>query len=212
MHWLEKKVRLSLIWLYLYVCIRSHACPSIGRSVGLSVYCANVKTAQNCRSWLQSFFLSPSHFRSLALTFSHLHSLSLKCSFIKNVHSYILNQPGTHIHLFFSVENKLVIQGSHMVSGTRYPAWSDQLKKWRESRAAAPKDWCPVGHRGEFPDILRGLIWGLSSIFPCYLMGILLFFFQFLVNFTLFSFFINFPCYSMRIMHFYTFLSFFHVI
>ena len=25
---------------------------------------------------------------------------------------------------------KLVIQESHMVSGTRRPAWSDQLKKW----------------------------------------------------------------------------------
>ena len=29
------------------MCIRSHACPSIGWSVGLSVYCANVKTAKN---------------------------------------------------------------------------------------------------------------------------------------------------------------------
>ena len=50
---------------------------------------------------------------------------------------------------------KLVIQGSHMVSGTRCPAWSDQVKKWRESRAAAPKGRCPVGHRGEFRDVLR---------------------------------------------------------
>ena len=50
---------------------------------------------------------------------------------------------------------KLVIQGSHMVSGTRCPAWSDQVKKWKESRAAAPKGQCPVGHRGEFPDVLR---------------------------------------------------------
>ena len=36
-----------------------------------------------------------------------------------------------------------------MVSGTRCPAWSDQVKKWSESRAAAPKGRCPVGHRGE---------------------------------------------------------------
>ena len=34
---------------------------------------------------------------------------------------------------------KLVIQGSHMVSGTRCPAWSDQVKKWSESRVAAPR-------------------------------------------------------------------------
>ena len=51
---------------------------------------------------------------------------------------------------------ELVIQGSHMVSGTRCPAWSDQLKKWSESRAAAPKGRCPVEHRGEFPYVLRG--------------------------------------------------------
>ena len=34
---------------------------------------------------------------------------------------------------------KQVIQGSHMVSGTRCPAWRDWLKKWSESRAAASK-------------------------------------------------------------------------
>ena len=32
---------------------------------------------------------------------------------------------------------QLVIQGSHMVSGTRCPAWSDKLQKWSESSAAA---------------------------------------------------------------------------
>ena len=55
-------------------------------------------------------------------------------------------------------KKELVIQGSHMVSGTRCPAWSDQLMKWSESRAAASKGRCPVGHRGEFPDVLRGHI------------------------------------------------------
>ena len=44
----------------------------------------------------------------------------------------------------------LVIQGSHMVSGTRCPAGSDLVKRWSESRAAAPKGRCPVEHRGEF--------------------------------------------------------------
>ena len=29
--------------------------------------------------------------------------------------------------------------------------------------AAAPKGWCPVGHRGEFPDVLRGNIAGLRG-------------------------------------------------
>ena len=134
MHWLDKKVRLSLIWLYLYVCIRSHACPSIGRSVGLSVYCANVKTAQNCRSWLQSFFLSPSHFRSLSLTFTHLHSLSLKCSFIKNVHSYIPNQPGTHIRLFFSVENKKGWNSSVTLLNAQSKRWKKARVWWKKGR------------------------------------------------------------------------------
>ena len=131
---IRKKVRLSLIWLYLYVCIRSHACPSIGRSVGLSVYCVNVKTAQNCRSWLQSFFLSPSHFRSLSLTFTHLHSLSLKCSFIKNVHSYILNQPGTHIRLFFSVENKKGWNSSVTLLNAQSKRWKKARVWWKKGR------------------------------------------------------------------------------
>ena len=48
---------------------------------------------------------------------------------------------------------KLVIQGSHMVSGTRCPAGSDLVKRLRESRAAAPKGQCPVEHRGEFRDV-----------------------------------------------------------
>ena len=38
-----------------------------------------------------------------------------------------------------------------MVSCTQCPAWSDQLKQWSGSRAAAPKGRCPVGYRGEFP-------------------------------------------------------------
>ena len=54
------------------------------------------------------------------------------------------------------LKSKLVIQGSHMVSGTRCPAWSDQVKKWSESRAVAPKGRCPVGHRGKFPYVPRG--------------------------------------------------------
>ena len=36
-------------------------------------------------------------------------------------------------------KKELVIQGSHMVSGTRCPAGSDSVNKWSESRAAAPK-------------------------------------------------------------------------
>ena len=49
--------------------------------------------------------------------------------------------------------DNLVIQGSHMVSGTRCPAGSDPVKKWSESSAAAPKGRCPVEHRGEFRDV-----------------------------------------------------------
>ena len=69
-----------------------------------------------------------------------------------------------NIHLAdFMIDNygKQVIQGSHMVSGTRCPAGSDPVKRWSESRAAAPKGRCPVEHRGEFPDVLRGHISGL---------------------------------------------------
>ena len=45
-------------------------------------------------------------------------------------------------------EEKQVIKGLHMVSGTRYPAWSDHLKKRSEGREAASKGQCPVGHSG----------------------------------------------------------------
>ena len=51
-----------------------------------------------------------------------------------------------------------------MISGTQCPAGSNQLKKWSESRAAAPKGRCPVGHRGEFPDVLKGSISGLRRL------------------------------------------------
>ena len=71
-----------------------------------------------------------------------------------NPHPYP-NPPPTLKH------TQLVIQGSHMVSGTRCPAGSDPVKKWSESRAAAPKGRCPVEHRGEFPYVLRGHISGL---------------------------------------------------
>ena len=43
-----------------------------------------------------------------------------------------------------------------MVSGTQCSAWSDPMKKRRESRAAATMGWCPI-KQGEFPDILRGI-------------------------------------------------------
>ena len=56
-------------------------------------------------------------------------------------------------------DEELVIQGSHMVSSTQCPAGSGPVKRWSESRAAAPKGRCPVEHRGEFPYIQReGLI------------------------------------------------------
>ena len=50
-------------------------------------------------------------------------------------------------------ENKLVIQGSHMVSGTRCPAGKDAVKKGSESRAVVLKGQCPVEHMGEFRDV-----------------------------------------------------------
>ena len=34
---------------------------------------------------------------------------------------------------------ELVIQGSHKDSGTRCPAWGDEVKEWSKSRAVAPK-------------------------------------------------------------------------
>ena len=67
------------------------------------------------------------------------------------------NPHPTHLN---NKHTQLVIQGSHMVSGTQCPAWSGVLQEWSESRAAALKSGFPVGHRGEFPDVLRGQICG----------------------------------------------------
>ena len=60
-------------------------------------------------------------------------------------------------------ELKLVIQGSHMVSGTRCPAWSDPVKKWSVSEVAALKGHGPVEHRSKFPDVLRGIFQALDN-------------------------------------------------
>ena len=47
------------------------------------------------------------------------------------------------------------------------PCWEWSIKRGSESRAAAPKGWCPVGHRGEFPYVLRRQISGLKvGIWP----------------------------------------------
>ena len=46
-------------------------------------------------------------------------------------------------------EIEQVIQGSHMVSGTRCPAWTDLPWLRSGSRAAAPKGRCPIEHRGD---------------------------------------------------------------
>ena len=51
-----------------------------------------------------------------------------------------------------------------MVSGTCCPACGDQVKWVRESRAAVLKGQCPVGHGGEFPDVLKGSISGLRRL------------------------------------------------
>ena len=42
-----------------------------------------------------------------------------------------------------------VMQGSHMVSDTCCPAWSIEVMRRGESRAAASKGQCPVEHGGE---------------------------------------------------------------
>ena len=56
-----------------------------------------------------------------------------------------------HLDVFIPLlsDSQLVIKGSHMVSGTRCPARSDPVKKWSESRAAAPKGQCPVTGRAK---------------------------------------------------------------
>ena len=101
---------------------------------------------------------------SIQLALSRLKSRELD---IKSVIETALKEP-LHYHMLkisFPGPHKLlqachpriqVIQGLHMVSGTQCTAWSDQLRKQSESRAATLKGQCLVGgHWGEFPYILR---------------------------------------------------------
>ena len=93
-----------------------------------------------------------------------------------------------------------------MVSGTRRP---DQPKKWSESRVAAPKGRCHVGHMGESLCVLRGHIRGFWSNFPWYSVGVLHFFYFlsiFYVNQWEFKIFlVILPCNLVGISHFFIF-------
>ena len=60
------------------------------------------------------------------------------------------------LHFTVRSEDGVVLQGSHLVSSTQCPAWSDHLKEWSEIRAAAPKGQCPIRRMGEN---LRGSEW-----------------------------------------------------
>ena len=51
-----------------------------------------------------------------------------------------------------------------MFSGTRCPALSDELQKLSESRAAAPKDQCPLGHRGGITRLPKRALWRTDLI------------------------------------------------
>ena len=55
--------------------------------------------------------------------------------------------------------------------GQRYSmpclGWLAEEPEWEQGSGL-----CPVEHRGEFPYVLRGHIWGLSSNFPWYSLGI----------------------------------------
>ena len=47
---------------------------------------------------------------------------------------------------------------TRIAHGQRFPMpcleWSAEEVEWEQGSAAAPKGRCPVGHRGEFPDVL----------------------------------------------------------
>ena len=51
--------------------------------------------------------------------------------------SWGFEQQGRFSSFAAKIYLQLVIQGLHMVSGTRCPAVSDPVRKWSESRAAA---------------------------------------------------------------------------
>ena len=97
-----------------------------------------------------------------------------------------------------------VIQGSHMVSGTRCPAWIAEEVEWEQgSGPKGPMSCRTQGWISICPE--RAYLRPLEQ-FSMILNGKFAFFHQFAMlfnrNFTFFSFFINFPCYSMESLHF----------
>ena len=86
-----------------------------------------------------------------------------KRNFLKWIHNRLIQDSPLRVQGW--KRKKLVIQGSHMVSGTRCPAGSDPVKKWSESRAAAPKGQCPVEHRGNFHTSRGGIFLAIDDWF-----------------------------------------------
>ena len=100
------------------MCIRSHACPSVGWSVSLSRKCLKLlKTSDPGVNLYSCNLPNFIHFHPLSFTFIHFHSPSFifnfhptMKTFIKNVHPYILSQPSTHIGLFSQLKRVTLTQ------------------------------------------------------------------------------------------------------
>ena len=108
--------------------------------------------------WLYTINITPMH--------RQLRTYCVTCHIISTIHICT--------HNCFSqtkprAKTTAIEETSHprIAHGQRYPMpcleWLVKELEW-EQRS---------GHRGEFSYVLRGHIWGLSSSFPCYSMGIL---------------------------------------
>ena len=93
-----------------------------------------VKALRLCRYQVMDLTVRPMHLRK------KVYSGSLLKVTIELQYANQNDKVPSQSFILFWLHNRLKqVIGSHMVSGTRCLAWSDQVKKKIESRAAAPK-------------------------------------------------------------------------
>ena len=140
-------------------CNSFHPCFECCFLVYFQVFYSNLWVLNWIEIWIDLAYPKMSLTHKFYITFGAMHPCTI---------SYKIKK-------IFSLHLQLVIQGLHMVSSTQCPAWSDQVKQWSQSRAAALKDWCPIGHRGKnyvHPSVLGVQFWGLLSNFLWYSVGV----------------------------------------
>ena len=135
-------------------CLSDPVCLSVSAPIGPSFHLCRYVCVPVSMSVYRSLCLSVCDYRGGSPSLSGLSaclpvcvsvSLSILCFSTQNFRFFLFPEKKVE-----RMEKKLVIQGSHMVSGTRCHAGSDPVKRWSESRAAACPSVRPEPHISGF--------------------------------------------------------------